>query len=295
MSRIAYVNGAYVDLTSAAIGVEDRGFQFADGVYEVWSLYQGALLEEDAHLARLGRSLAELRIPMPMTPSALRSVIRETVRRNRLADGLVYLQVTRGVAPRDHGFPAAASPTVVVTARRTDVAALRRRARDGVAVVTMPDIRWGRCDIKSVSLLPNVLAKQQAREAGAYEAWLVDRDGHVTEGTSSTAWIVDADGRLRTRPLGPDILPGVTRAELLRLATERQMTVDERSFTVEEAKTAREAFMSAASGALTPIVSIDGAIIGEGRPGPAAVALREAYFSATTATAARLRGRVISR
>jgi D-alanine transaminase len=295
MSRIAYVNGAYVDLTSAAIGVEDRGFQFADGVYEVWSLYQGALLDEDAHLARLGRSLAELRIPMPMTPSALRSVIRETVRRNRLVDGLVYLQVTRGVAPRDHGFPAAATPTVVVTARRTDVAALRRRARDGVAIVTMPDIRWGRCDIKSVSLLPNVLAKQQAREAGAYEAWLVDRDGHVTEGTSSTAWFVDADGRLRTRPLGPDILPGVTRAELLRLATERQMTVDERSFTVEEAKTAREAFMSAASGALTPIVSIDGAIIGEGRPGPAAVALREAYFAATTATAARLRGRAISR
>lgn len=278
MSRYAYVNGAYLPLSEGAVQVEDRGFQFSDGVYEVWSLVAGRLLDEDAHLARLERSLGELSIPMPMSRGALAAVLRETVRRNHLTHGLVYLQVTRGAAPRDHAFPAKTEPTVVVTARRIDRAALARRQRDGVAVITMPDIRWGRCDIKSVSLLPNVLAKQQARETGAYEAWLVDRDGLVTEGSSSTAWIVDAAGRLRTRPLGREILPGITRHVLLERAAERQITVDERAFTVAEALNAREAFMSAASGALTPVVAIDGNKIGDGAPGPIATALRAAYF-----------------
>lgn len=278
MTRCAYVNGAYVPLSGSAIGVEDRGFQFADGVYEVWSLHRGQLLDCDAHVTRLKRSLGEIRMAMPVSCAALLAVLNETVRRNRVRDGLVYLQITRGVAPRDHAFPKNATPTIVVTVRRIDQAALARRARDGVRVVTMPDIRWGRCDIKSVSLLPNVLAKQAAREAGAHEAWLVDRDGFVTEGTSSTAWIVDGQGCLRTRALGADILPGVTRAALLALARERQMAVDERAFTVAEAKAAKEAFMSSASGAVAPIVAIDGEVIGAGTPGPTALALRNAYF-----------------
>lgn len=284
MSRVAYVNGEYVPLAGAAIRVEDRGFQFSDGVYEVWSLVDGQLLDEKAHLERLERSLRELSIPLPMTRDALGAVLCETVRRNRLRHGLVYLQVTRGAAPRDHAFPSRIKPTVVVTARRIDRSALARRQRDGVAVVTMPDIRWGRCDIKSVSLLPNVLAKQQAREAGGYEAWLVDRDGFVTEGASSTAWIVDADGRLRTRPLGHDILPGITRQVLMERAAERQIVVVERAFTVAEAQAAREAFMSAASGALTPIVAIDGKPVGAGAPGPVAAALRAAYFEGALQT-----------
>jgi D-alanine transaminase len=191
---------------------------------------------------------------------------------------LAYLQVTRGVAPRDHGFPAAAAPTVVVTVRAIDRKAQEMRTRQGVGVVTMPDIRWGRCDIKSVSLLANVLAKQAAREAHAYEAWLVDRDGFVTEGASSTAWIVDAGGRLRTRPLGPDILPGVTRRRLMEIARERQIPVVETAFTVAEAQAAREAFMSAASAVAVPVVTIDGSSVGDGAPGPVAQLLRSAYF-----------------
>lgn len=284
MSRWAYVDGAYRPLASDAIGIEDRGFQFADGVYEVWSLRGGRLLDHGEHMARLERSLGELRIASPMSDAALTTVLIETARRNRLRDGLVYLQVTRGAAPRDHGFPAAhVTPTVVVTARGIDPKAHERRAREGVSVVTMPDIRWRRCDIKSVSLLPNVLAKQAAREGGGYEAWLVDDDGFVTEGASSTAWIVDAAGRLRTRPLGEDILPGVTRARLIRLARERQMTVDETAFTVADAKGAREAFMSAASAVAIPVVRIDGEPVGDGKPGPVAQALRDAYYDGAEA------------
>jgi D-alanine transaminase len=237
-------------------------------------------------MARLERSLGELRIASPMSDAALTAVLIEAARRNRVRDGLVYLQVTRGAAPRDHGFPTHAEPTVVVTVRAIDRKAHARRAANGVAVATMPDIRWGRCDIKSVSLLPNVLAKQAAREHGGYEAWLVDRDGLVTEGASSTAWIVDAAGRLRTRPLGNDILPSVTRARLMTLARERQMTVEERAFSVAEAKAAREAFMSAASAVAIPVIAIDGAPVGTGRPGPVAQALRAAYFEGAEAAPA---------
>jgi D-alanine transaminase len=286
MSRVAYVNGAYVPLSETAIGIEDRGFQFADGVYEVWSLYDGLLLDFEAHLQRLERSLAELRIAQPMSRAALTAVLRETVRRNGYRNAIVYLQITRGAAPRDHAFPGGdILPSMIVTVRRTDRTALARRQREGVAVVTMPDIRWGRCDIKSVSLLPNVLAKQSAREAGAYEAWLVDAAGLVTEGTSSTAWIIDADGRLRTRPLANDILPGVTRATLIACAQERQIAFEERAFSVADALAAHEAFMSAASGALTPIVAIDGKTIGDGAPGPVTLALRAAYYEGAGALA----------
>lgn len=285
MSRWAYVNGAYRPMGHDAVSVEDRGFQFADGVYEVWSVRAGRLLDHMAHLQRLERSLGELRIPLPMSKAAMTAVLLETARRNRVRDGLLYLQVTRGAAPRDHGFPVDTAPTVVVTARAIDRKSHERRARDGVGVVTMPDIRWRRCDIKSVSLLPNVLAKQQAREAGGYEAWLVDDDGFVTEGASSTAWIVDAEGRLRTRPLDNAILPSITRQRLLKLARDRQMAVDESAFTVAEARAAREAFMSAASAVAIPVVSIDSFSVGTGRPGPVATALRAAYFEGADAEA----------
>jgi D-alanine transaminase len=285
MSRWSYVNGAYRPLSHDAVKVEDRGFQFADGVYEVWSVRDGRLLDHAAHMQRLARSLGELRIALPMSSAAMTAVLLETARRNRVRDGLVYLQVTRGAAVRDHAFPATATPTVVVTARTIDRKAHEKRAREGVAVVTMPDMRWRRCDIKSVSLLPNVLAKQQAREANGYEAWLVDDDGFVTEGASSTAWIVDDEGRLITRPLDNAILAGVTRHRLMELARDRQMPIDERPFTVAEARAAREAFMSAASAVAIPVVSIDGAAVGTGRPGPVAAALRAAYFEGAEAEA----------
>lgn len=279
MSRWAYVDRTFVPIGAQAIRVEDRGFQFADGIYEVWSLWNGWLLDADLHLARLRRSAAAIRIPFEACDRALLAILRETVSRNRLKNGLVYLQLTRGAAVRDHAFPTAANPTLVVTARPISREALRKRAEVGVAVRTMPDERWARCDIKSVSLLPNVLAKQVAREEGAYEAWLTDPDGFVTEGASSTAWIVDGEGVLRTRPLSPRILPSITREVLLGLARDRQMRVSETPFTPHEAKSAQEAFMSAASGALTPIVRIDDAIVGDGRPGPVSRMLRDAYFA----------------
>jgi D-alanine transaminase len=279
MSRIAYVNGRYLPHSEAVVHVEDRGFQFADAVYEVWAVLDGKLTDAEGHLARLERSLSELRIGWSWTRQALLTVVRETVRRNRIRDGLAYLQVTRGVARRDHPFPVEAPrPTLVVTAKALDIEAMEAKAAKGVAVISQPDIRWGRCDIKTVGLLPNVLAKQAAREAGAYEAWLVDGDGLVTEGASTNAWIVDAKGALRTRDTGANILRGVTRATLIELAREIQMPVDERPFTLDEAKGAREAFLTAASAFVTPIVSIDGGAVGDGRPGPVVRRLRALYL-----------------
>jgi D-alanine transaminase len=278
MSRTAYVNGRYLPHGEAVIHVEDRGFQFADGVYEVWAVLDGRLADAEGHLTRLERSLSELSIGWSMTRQALLTVVREVVRRNRIQNGLAYLQVTRGVARRDHPFPSPAPrPTLVVTAKTLDLQALEAKAEKGVAVVSQPDIRWGRCDIKTVGLLPNVLAKQAAREAGAYEAWLVDEAGLVTEGASTNAWIVDADGALRTRDTEANILRGVTRATLIGLAREIQIKVDERPFTLEEAKGAREAFLTAASAFVTPIVSIDGSAVADGRPGPVTRRLRALY------------------
>ncbi len=278
MPRIAYVNGRYLPVAAAAIGVEDRGFQFADGVYEVCEVRGGRLVDERRHMARLDRSLNALRIARPMAPAALSVVLHETVRRNRVTDGIVYLQVTRGVARRDFAFPAAGTrPTIVVTARGNDVARLEQMAAQGVAVVSVPDIRWGRVDIKSVALLPNVLAKQAAREEGAREAWLVDASGHVTEGASSNAWIVTGDGTLVTRPLGPDILPGVTRSVVREVAQAQGLALVERPFTLEEAYAAREAFVTSASQIVLPVTRIDGRAIGNGAPGPVALALRHAY------------------
>ena len=279
MSRIAYVDGRYLPHARATVHVEDRGLQFADGVYEVWSVFGGRLADTEGHLTRLARSLRELSIAAPMPGEALQRVLGEVVRRNRLRDGLVYLQVTRGRAPRDHAFPSpAVRPTVIVTAKRMDLAAAQRRAEAGVAVVTAPETRWARCDIKTTGLLPNVLAKQAARSAGAYEAWFVDGDGLVTEGASTNAWIVTADGVLVTRDTGANILRGVTRGAVAELAATLQMRVEERAFTVEEAKTAREAFFTAATAFVTPVTAIDGAPVGQGAPGPVALRLRGLYL-----------------
>jgi D-alanine transaminase len=280
MSRIAYVNGRYMPMRDASVGVEDRGFQFADSVYEVCSVRDGALIDEDAHMARLERSLGELKMRMPMGERQLRVVMRETVRRNRVSEGLVYLQISRGQARRDHGFPAASvKPTLVVTARTLPVARYEALAAKGIAVITVPEARWARCDIKSTGLLANVLAKQQAREKGAFESWFVGANGTVTEGSSTNAWIVDSAGVLRTRALSHAILPGVTRGELLPLSRQHGVVFEERGFTVAEAQNAREAFISAASFGVLPVVSIDGKAIGGGKPGAFAVSLRDAYWA----------------
>ncbi len=278
MFRIAYVNGRYRPHHEAAVHIEDRGYQFADGVYEVCEVRDGRLIDERRHLERLGRSLTALQMAAPMSDRALGAVLRETVARNRVRNGLVYLQVTRGVARRDHAFPTAqTSPSVVVTARRLDRGRYDREAAAGVAVISMPENRWGRVDIKSIALLPNVLAKQAAREQGAREAWFVDRDGRVTEGSSSNAWIVTAQGHLVTRPADHGILRGVARTVVFDVARAHGVEVEERAFTIAEAYAAREAFMTAASQIVLPVVRIDGQLIGEGTPGPIASALRHDF------------------
>jgi D-alanine transaminase len=279
MSRIVYVNGRYLPHRDAGVHVEDRGYQFADGVYEVCEVLGGRLVDERRHLARLDRSLDELGIRAPMTPAALGVVIREVVRRNRIIDGLAYIQVTRGVAPRDHAFPPGeVAPSIVVTARPVAAAPRQKRAEEGVAVITVPDNRWERVDIKSVSLLPNVLAKQQARQAGAYEAWFVDGEGFVTEGTSSNAWIVTGEGTLVTRFADHGILRGITRSVLMDVTAGQQLKVEERAFTVAEALQAREAFITSATAIVTPVIRIDNKPISDGKPGPVARALRDAFY-----------------
>jgi D-alanine transaminase len=278
MARVAYVNGRYRPHREAMVHVEDRGYQFADGVYEVCEVRGGRLVDERRHLARLKRSLDELRIDLPMSPAALGIVLRETVRRNRVRDGLVYLQVTRGVARRDHAFPpAGTAPAMVVTARSLDPARGERTAAEGIAVITVPDTRWARVDIKSVSLLPNVLAKQAAREMGAREAWFVDAEGFVTEGSSSNAWIVTAGGEVVTRPADHSILNGISRAVVRDAVAAQGLTLVERAFTTTEAWAAREAFVTAASQIVQPVVRIDGIPVCDGRPGPVATALRREF------------------
>jgi D-alanine transaminase len=278
MSRIVYVNGRYVPHGQAKVAVEDRGYQFADGVYEVCEVRGGRMIDETRHMARLDRSLKELRIARPMSPRALAVVMRETIRRNRVCDGIVYLQVTRGVAKRDFPFPAESTrPSVVVTARSNNLDRLEQVAAEGIAVVTVPDIRWKRVDIKSVALLPNVLAKQTAREQGAREAWLIDAKGRITEGGSSSAWIVSRDGKLITHPLGEDILPGITRSVVIDMIKAQGLPFEERIFTVEEAYQAREAFITSASQVVLPVVRIDGRPVGNGAPGLITTSLRRDY------------------
>lgn len=286
MSRFAYVNGRFVRHGQAAVHIEDRGYQLADGVYEVWAVFDGKLADAEGHFARLWRSLDELRIAHPMSEAALTVVLREAIRRNHVREGLVYLQVSRGVAKRDHAFPnPAVPPAVVITARSVDRAAIEAKAAKGSAVITVPENRWGRCDIKTIGLLPNALAKQAARERGAIEAWFVDDLGLVTEGASSNAWIVDAEGRLRTRDTQANILRGVTRLTLLDVIAQAGLPVAEQPFTVEEAKSAREAFITGAGSLVTPITSVDGVKIGDGTVGPVASRLRALYIERARAGA----------
>jgi D-alanine transaminase len=278
LSRIAYVNGRYLPRRAAMVSIEDRGYQFADGVYEVCEVREGALIDQLRHLERLQRSLRELRIRMPASVSALDVILHETVRRNRVRNGIVYLQVTRGAARRDFAFPPCETrPSLVVTARSIDRAGNERRAAQGIAVITVPESRWVRVDIKSVALLPNVLAKQAAREAGADEAWFVDEEGRVTEGASSNAWIVTPDRKVVTRPADNGILRGITRTVLIQVLEAQQLIFEERPFRVEEAYGAAEAFVTAASQIVMPVVRINKRPIGGGSPGPVARALRESF------------------
>ncbi len=286
MGRIAYVNGAFERHGDAVVHIEDRGYQLADAVYEVWALFDGKLADPEGHFARLERSLSELRIDMPMSRAALTVVLREAVRRNRVKEGLVYLQVSRGVAPRDHAFPTDPTPPgVVITVKGVDRAATEAKAAKGVSVITTPENRWGRCDIKTVGLLPNALAKQAAREMGAAEAWFVDELGFVTEGASSNAWIVDRDGTLRTRDTNANILRGVTRHTLLDLIRDQGLKVDERPFTPAEAVAASEAFITGAGSLVLPVVAVDGKPVGDGKVGPVAKRLRSLYIERARATA----------
>lgn len=276
MSRIAYVNGRYLPHRDAVVHVEDRGYQFADGCYEVVAIRAGRFVDEELHLRRLHRSLGELEIPAPMSDAALKTVLAEVTRRNGVEEGFVYLQITRGTAPRNFAFPQGVKPSLVVTARRQRLADPKALAA-GIKVVTIPDIRWARPDIKSVSLLPNVLGKEQARRAGAYEAWQVDRDGNVTEGTSSNAWIVTEAGEVLTHAADHAILNGVTRLGLIRVIADAGLRLIERRFSVAEAKAAREALLTSSTNFVLPVVRIDDAVIGSGKPGPLAKKLAALY------------------
>ena len=278
MGRLAYVNGRFVPHRKGQVHIEDRGYQFADGVYEVVPVAEGHLVDENLHLDRLEYSLSALRIAMPMRREVLKLVSHEVIRRNKLTNGLLYMQVTRGVAPREHKFPKHAKPALVMTAKQTKppgAAALNA----GLGVVTRPDIRWKRPDIKSISLLPNCLAKQEAVEAGAGEAWLVDEAGRVTEGSSTNAWIVTKDKRVITREAERWILNGITRRVLLDIMQAEGYSFEERPFTLEEAESASEAFLTSSSNFVMPVTEIDRRMVGNGEPGPLTQALRKAYIA----------------
>jgi D-alanine transaminase len=276
--RIAYVDGRYVPHGAAGVHIEDRGLQLGDSIYEVFRVDGYRILDEEEHLDRLERSVGEIEMAMPMGRAALKLHLREIVRRNRIPYGFLYLQVTRGAVRRDHPIPAKQPrPTLILTMRSYDTQGSAARQKQGIAVVTRPDQRWARRDIKTTQLLANLLAKTEAKRAGGYEAWLVDADGTVTEGASTTAWIVDKDGRVVTRGLSHAILPGVTRRVILEAAAEAQLPVMERAFTPDEAKAAREAFISSASGAAVPVVAIDGVPVGDGKPGPLTRRIVELY------------------
>ncbi|WP_295810607.1 D-amino-acid transaminase [uncultured Nitratireductor sp.] len=280
MPRIAYVNGRYANHNDAMVHVEDRGYQLADGVYEVCEISRGFIIDMKGHLDRLDRSLRELRMEWPVERKALEFIIREVIRRNHVRNGLVYIQVTRGVAPRDHAFPTKpVRSALVVTAKRADPMAAAKKAEKGMTVITVPENRWDRVDIKTIGLLPNVLARQAAVDAGAQEAWFVDPDGTVKEGASTNAWIVTTDGSLVTRPADFGILRGITRATVMKVADSLDLKVEERAFSVEEAQSAREAFVTSATSVVMPVVSIDGKPVANGHPGTVARSLRDAFFA----------------
>ena len=278
MSRYAYVNGRYLPFRDAKVHVEDRGYQFADGVYEVCEVRDGRPIDERRHLERLQRSLKEISIPLPMSVRALGVVLREVISRNRIEYGIVYIQITRGVTRRDHAFPLPqTSPSVVVTARSLNMSRNEALAKNGIAVISVPDNRWGRVDIKTIGLLPNVLARQNAIEQGARDAWFVDKDGTVTEASSANAWIVTPAGVLVTRHADRMILRGITRTVAFDVIKAEGLTVEERAFTLEEAYGAREAFITSATQIVLPVIRINGRTIGDGKPGPVAMSLRRRF------------------
>ena len=279
MSRIAYVDGQFVLHANAAVHIEDRGYQFADAVYEVVAVMGGKILDFNPHMDRMERSLAGLEIPVPMARAAFRVAMEELLRRNRLHNGIIYYQISRGVAPRGHGFPAdVLAPVVVMTVKRIDFDAIRTKQAKGIKVITVPESRWARPDIKSVSLLANVLAKETAARADASEAWFADRDGLITEGSSTNAWIVDANGVLRTRTLDGAILAGITRQSLNGVLQGLGIKVGEDAFSVQEAEHAREAFMTSTTNFVMPIIQINDSVIGDGAPGPIAQKLMADYW-----------------
>ncbi|MBX4999726.1 D-amino-acid transaminase [Rhizobium lentis] len=279
MPRIAYVNGRYVKHSDARVHIEDRGYQFADGVYEVCEVRHGYIVDLTRHLNRLDRSLGELSIAWPMSRAALTQVIRQTLRRNHVRNGLFYLQVTRGVARRDHVFPVEGTPpSLVITAKSTDPKIIAAKNANGIKAITVADNRWDRVDIKSVGLLPNAMARQQAKEAGAQEAIYVDADGMVKEGAATNVWIVDSDGTLVTRPAEHGILRGITRTTLMDVAARLGLKITERNFSVSEMLAAREVFLTAATSICFPVVSVDGQTIANGHPGSLSQKVREAFF-----------------
>jgi D-alanine transaminase len=283
MSRVVFLNGAFLPAEDAKVPVMDRGFLFADGVYEGFGVLGGRIIDNEAHLERLERSLGEVRIPNPYSRQEWTRLEEDLVRRNGLMEGFLYLQVTRGVAERDFVFPKDAKPTVMMFTQARSIVH-SPLAETGIAVVTVPDLRWKRRDIKSLSLLAQVLAKQQAAEAGAHEAWMVE-DGFVTEGGSSSAFIITQQGAIVARPLSNAILPGITRRSLLRFAEEAGLSIEERLFTLDEAFESAEAFNTSASGFVTPVVSIDGHPVGTGKPGPLTRRLRALYIEMAGAPA----------
>jgi len=276
-SRIIYLNGEFLPFEQAKVPIMDRGFLFADGIYEVSAILDGRLVDNAAHLARLDRSLGEIGIRNPHDTAAWEKLQTELVERNGVTEGLVYMQVTRGVAERDFAYPSADTPPTVMMFTQAKTVAANPLAEKGARVITVEDLRWKRRDIKSVALLAQVLAKQQAVEAGVSEAWMVE-DGAITEGSSSTAFIVSRDRKLVTRPLSTALLPGITRASVLKLAAEADLTIEERLIPVAEALEAAEAFYTSASAFVMPVVEIDGRAIGEGKPGPLTKRLRELYL-----------------
>ena len=284
MSRTVFVNGAFVPYEEARIPIMDRGFLFGDGIYEVSAVLNSHLVDNEAHLARLDRSLNEIRIPNPYSAEEWTRLEYELVRRNGVVEGLVYMEVTRGVAERDFAFPKDANPTIVMFTQVKNISRALA-AETGVSVITVPDLRWKRRDIKSVALLAQVLAKQAAAEAGVAEAWMVE-DGYVTEGGSSTAFIITTDGSIVTRPLSHAVLPGITRQSVMHLASEHGLSVEERLFSVEEAHAAAEAFLTSASSFVMPVVAIDGRPVAHGKPGSLTRRLRELYLQMAGAPAA---------
>ena len=285
MPRIAYVNGRYLPYAAAAVHIDDRGYQFADGVYEVIHVRDRQLVDAEPHFDRFDYSLGELRIKPPMGRAALRLVLGELLLRNEVENGLIYFQATRGVAPRDHKFPAKSRTSLVATAKRLRAMPAAVQSQ-GVAVISIPDIRWQRCDIKSLSLLPNIMGKQHAVEQGAYEAWQVDANGFVTEGTSTNAWIVTSGGRLVTRPLGHAILAGIVRRSVLGLIDGIKVTFEQRPFSLAEARDANEAFLTSSSGFLLPVTRLDGQPVGDGKVGPVTGELRRRMESYVTGSPA---------